>query len=284
MTSLALMFLLTAVNAHGFFRVHADTSQRNLRGLLSDVAPVLSSSPELNFQNVTSGLDLDVFMGPKEKQLLDDILSQGTNYFEFGLGGSTVFASEHVNLQHITAVDSSKAWIAKVESASPIATDIQRGRISIQHVDLGNVNTYGYPLAPVAAQEREYSKTILGAAPVPDVVLVDGRYRVACALRTAIEAVEKDWPGLVLMIHDYERAEYRQYVNALLGPPTREQGDRTPDGHLLAAWDLSAARLQQMRANGALLGRMRAQLQQSETVPQLLNASAAPPNASASAP
>lgn len=225
---------------------------------------------------MTTGVDLDVLMGPQEKQLFGEILSRGTNYFEFGLGGSTLFASQHGNLKHIAAVDSSREWIAKVESAGPIAADIARGRIRIEHVDLGNVNTYGYPLTPDAAEEREYSKAILGAAPVPDVVLVDGRYRVACALRTAVEAAEKDWPGLVLMIHDYERVEYFQYMNALLGPPTQERGSRAPGGHLLAAWNLSPARLRQIQGDAALLRKMRAQLQQSETVPQLVGAGASP--------
>jgi hypothetical protein len=249
-----------------------------LNGTVEDI-------PAANFQNMTRSLDLKILMGPKEKQLFDQMLSRGTNYFEFGVGGSTLFASRHGNLQHITAVDSSRAWIAKVESEAPIAADIQRGRVSIQHVDLGDVNTYGYPLAPNAAQERAYSKAIVGATPVPDLVLVDGRYRVACALQTALEAVEKDWPRLVLLIHDYERSEYSQYVNALLGPPSHEQGSPAPGGYIrtLAAWELSGERLKQIKGDAALLARMRAQLQRSENIPHFLDRDEKQRNASSPA-
>lgn len=214
-----------------------------------------------------SSLDLKMIMGALEIQLFDDMLSKGSVYFEFGLGGSTLYASKHANLNHITAVDSSHAWIRKVKSEAPIAADIQRGRITIKHVDLGPVGAWGYPIHRDAAKERGYSKAIVGVTPVPDVVLVDGRYRVACALQTILEAVQNGWPRLILMIHDYERQEYSEHMDALIGPPTRLQGT---GGRMMAAWELTGAKLKTMAGDEPLLGRIRQQLQQSELTPILL--------------
>ena len=46
----------------------------------------------------------------------------------------------------------------------------------LRYVDLGPVGAWGYPIHRNAAKESEYSKAIIGATPVPDVVLVDGHY------------------------------------------------------------------------------------------------------------
>lgn len=250
--------------------------RQNSSGIQNGTAP----PPATNFHRLTEhaqaySLDLKVMMGPKEIQLYDEMLSKGSVYFEFGLGGSTLFAAQHSNLHHITAVDSSTSWITKVKSEAPIAAGIQRGRISIVHVDLGPVGAYGYPIHRDAAREREYSKAILGTTPAPDVVLVDGRYRVACALRTVLSAVQNGWPHLILMIHDYERQEYASNMNPLLGTPTRVQGSGkcySCPARLLAAWELTGAKLAAMRSDGDLLGRIRDRLQQVELTPIFVTA------------
>lgn len=248
------------------------TPQHSLNGTENDTVVAVPPSPGTNFHTLTehaqaNSLDLKVCMGPREIQLYDQMLSKGSVYFEFGLGGSTLFASKHSNLNHITAVDSSRAWIIKVQSEGPIAAGIQDGRIQIKYADIGPVGGWGYPITRNAVKERAYSKTIIGASPVPDVVLVDGRYRVACALRTVLEAVDNGWPNLILMIHDYERHEYSTNINPLLGMPNRIQGS---NGRLLAAWELTGATLGSMRGDGQLLGKMRWQLQQSELTPILV--------------
>jgi hypothetical protein len=235
----------------------------------NDTAPSSASSSTTNFSTHVErahaySLDLKMTMGALEIQLFDQMLSKGSVYFEFGLGGSTLFASQHSNLNHITAVDSSAEWIRKVKAEAPIAADIQRGRISIEHVDLGPVGAWGYPKHHDAAKERGYSKVIVGATPVPDVVLVDGRYRVACALQTTLEAVQNGWPRLILMIHDYERPEYSTHMNELLGNPTRLQGT---GGRMMAAWELTGSELRTMKDDGPLLARIRARLQQLELTP-----------------
>lgn len=62
-----------------------------------------------------------VMMGEKELDLFDRMLLKGSVYFEFGMGGSTLFAYEHPNLKHITAVDASPEWVEKVRSEAALA-------------------------------------------------------------------------------------------------------------------------------------------------------------------
>jgi glycosyltransferase involved in cell wall biosynthesis len=93
-------------------------SRHSLTGTPNDTA---ASSSTTNFSSQTEhaqaySLDLKMMMGAYEIQLFDQMLSKGSVYFEFGLGGSTLFASQHSNLNHITAVDSSEEWIHKVKS------------------------------------------------------------------------------------------------------------------------------------------------------------------------
>jgi hypothetical protein len=267
MKSFVFIFCTLVVGARTYFRHSIDrTALHNFNGLQNSTATVSLPSPGTSFHNQTEhaqaySLDLKVMMGVNEKELFDNMLSKGSVYFEFGLGGSTLFAAKHANLNHITAVDSSAAWIMKVKSQALIAADIQRGRISIGHVDLGPVGPYGYPIHRNTAKEREYSRAIIGTTRVPDVVLVDGRYRVACALRTALEAVENGWPSLILMIHDYERHEYIVDMNAVLGAPTHLRGT---NGRQLAAWELTGAKLRTMQSD---LGLIRMRLEQSELTP-----------------
>ena len=54
----------------------------------------------------------------------------------------------------------------------------------------------------------------------PDLVLVDGRYRVACVLQTAREA-HRAKVSATLLLDDYEGRPYADALEPLLGAPER---------------------------------------------------------------
>lgn len=74
------------------------------------------------------------------------------------------------------------------------------------HVDLGELGSWGRPID--YSHRARFSSYI--AAPwqfdaKPDVVLVDGRFRVACFLKSLLEAA----PGTTILFDDYtERSHY----------------------------------------------------------------------------
>ena len=125
---------------------------------------------------------------------------QVTSIFEWGCGGSTVeFAKIGLS---VTSVDTDAEWLAKV------TVDLQKAGVStpttLIHGNLGPVKGWGYPVrscsgAPYVLHFQDTS--------VP-LVLIDGRYRVACALRVAHVA-----PNATVIIHDFQE---RSWYHVLL--------------------------------------------------------------------
>ena len=173
-------------------------------------------------------------MGEKELDLFGRMLSKGSVYFEYGMGGSTLFASEHPNLKHITAVDASSEWVEKIRKEEAIGADLRSGRIQLDYVDIGPVGEFSMPLESNPEKERNYSRAIL----------VDGRYRPACLMMTLLEAMQNNWPRLIIMMHDYEREKYQDVAERVLGKPTELQGSK---GRLLSSWELSGETLKKLR-------------------------------------
>ena len=110
-------------------------------------------------------------------------------YQEFGIGGSTVLAIRS-GLERVVAVDSDPDWVDAARRHPEIAAAIQAGRADIHHADIGPVAQWGHPSDPghiwswpayiatawdVWAQRNE----------MPDLIFVDGRFRVACCLSVA---------------------------------------------------------------------------------------------------
>jgi hypothetical protein len=138
-------------------------------------------------------------MTPPELDLFRNVLASSAHYVEFGCGGSTAYAAFLVS-SSIVSVDSSADWIAKVEAfcnTNPIRT-----RPKLTHVDIGQTGEFGYPSGESnQARWPDYYNNVwaIADAAIVDTYLVDGRFRVACALSVLLNAA----PGALLLIHDY---------------------------------------------------------------------------------
>jgi hypothetical protein len=138
---------------------------------------------------------------PDELTLLSTLLHCSNRYMEFGSGGSTVLACQAVG-REVTSVDSSSDWQVKVAGeCRRLATRITP---TMTHVDIGGTGEWGYP----TDRTRKADWPAYYRDPCPkdvDLVLVDGRFRVACFITAALR-----YPaGTVIMIHDFQRAEYQ---------------------------------------------------------------------------
>jgi hypothetical protein len=81
-------------------------------------------------------------------------------------------------------VDSSPAWIATVREA----TADQAERVTIKAIDLGELGGWGYPTT-YRHRFRDYMNSPWTQGSVkPDLVLIDGRFRVACFLHSLLVA------------------------------------------------------------------------------------------------
>ena len=125
---------------------------------------------------------------------------------EFGCGGSTGLLLG-AGLPRLLSVDSDRAWLEKVQAYPACAPAAAEGRLRLLHVDIGPTGPWGWPAEPAAMPRwPAYWRDPWEAAGPVDCVLVDGRFRVACAL-AGLPRLEA---GAVLLVHDFwARAGYR---------------------------------------------------------------------------
>jgi len=154
----------------------------------------------------------DWYMTKNEQNLFIEYISDANIYLEFGTGGSTVVTLSQ-SKAHIYSVESSKDWIECIRQKYDIIEKSEKeGRLDMLYADIGNVGEWGVPVKQDFEQNKEkylnYSKHIFYQYPEikqADVVLIDGRFRVACCLQILLNA--KD--DTTILFHDYwVRPEY----------------------------------------------------------------------------
>ena len=138
-------------------------------------------------------------MSPAEQALLRAAAAGAATIVEFGAGGSTALLLAASGGRLVT-VENDPAWLARLAAAPPCAEARAAGRWAGICVDQGAVGAWGWPLDAVRRQDgAPYVNAPWAAAGAPDLVLVDGRYRVACALA----ALARVAPGGLVAIHDF---------------------------------------------------------------------------------
>jgi len=134
------------------------------------------------------------------------------NYAEYGCGESTLYMNR-LNGCNIQVAETDLGWAQNIGAR----TD---ERVKIFYIDLGKVRRWGRPVG----YENRAAFGSYFAAPFsegfsPDVVLIDGRFRVACFLYALIHTE----PGTVIIFDDYvDRPEYH-VVEEVIAPVDVDQ-------------------------------------------------------------
>lgn len=133
-------------------------------------------------------------------------IGKSSSYLEYGCGGSTVFAA-NFGVKNIVAVDTSREWVDAVKDKTSSATEVS---VSVSYCDVGPVGDWGRPVND--ARIRDYHRYMampwdsardLGV--IPDLIMVDGRFRVACLLYSLLCART----GATILFDDYsDRPQY----------------------------------------------------------------------------
>jgi hypothetical protein len=152
---------------------------------------------------------LETAMTGAEQALLRAAFASRRAGLEFGCGGSTGLLLE-AGLPRLLSVDTDPAWLARVAADPRCAPAHSEGRLRLLHIDLGTVGDWGWPADPARMPAwPAYWRDPWEAAGEVDAVLVDGRFRVACALYGAPRLA----PDSVLLLHDFwPRPAYRAAV------------------------------------------------------------------------
>ena len=153
----------------------------------------------------------------REPELFERVIRSGVRrYLEWGMGGSTLVAVR-ANLETIVSVDSDRNWVEAVRRHEEIAPRIASGSMSVIHGDIGPTREWGNPADRsqvhrwpeyLAAPWAEWDRR--GA--LPDLIFVDGRFRVSCCYSVALGfagcGVEQ---APLVMMHDVadERPSYQ---------------------------------------------------------------------------
>jgi hypothetical protein len=140
-------------------------------------------------------------------EYLPSLLKNYNFYLEYGSGSSTVFFANNTAL-NIVSVESDIVY------AKSVIKSIHKNRekINILPAKIGLTGFWGYPIFYKKNKNKgwKYVNTpwrIIGENYKPEIVLIDGRYRVACALNILLKAANKY--SVLIIIDDYVgREEY----------------------------------------------------------------------------
>ena len=135
-------------------------------------------------------------------------LKQSERYLEYGTGGSTYLAAK--NKLSFICVDSDRFFLKAVKNKIKNDGYLDEAQQIYKYSDIGLTGPWGFPtmlVKPSLARMELFkkysdppqecqSKTFL-----PDLILVDGRFRVACALKIIrLLANDNNW---LLVVDDY---------------------------------------------------------------------------------
>lgn len=157
------------------------------------------------------------FMSDAERDLFKRCLNETPRYFEFGSGGSTVWACQAGLTVH--GVESDAAWVNGLKRR--LGTPCR-----VRAVDIGPTKEWGFPVSN-ASRDRfpAYSEAIHEHDQAFDLILVDGRFRVACVLNAIRHTLNvADQPGETrLFIHDFwNRPHYHAVLEFLVEEESAE--------------------------------------------------------------
>lgn len=154
-------------------------------------------------------------MPPEESAALIAAYKKAAVILEYGTGGSTVVAAGRKACQ-VFSVESSADWLDRMQGwfeANP-----PKCKLHLHYADIGRTKEWGFPVDtkmlnrwstyPVSVWDRDDFKH-------PDLVLIDGRFRLACAL-TVLFRITKP---VTVLIDDYiDRPGYKR-IETLVGAP-----------------------------------------------------------------
>ena len=135
---------------------------------------------------------------------------------EFGSGGSTILLA--ANAEKLISIESDKKFAAQVNRK--LESLNYKSKASVIYVNIGPTKSFGQPfsfLSPIFKYRyKNYVRVFdnLGMQFKPDIVFVDGRFRVWCSIQ-ACKTLEHNF---ILIVDDYfDRKEYHEIEN-FLGP------------------------------------------------------------------
>jgi hypothetical protein len=148
--------------------------------------------------------ELIPMMTRSEHDLLRSQAARSKRILEYGSGGSTAMFMEETQAV-VVSVESDPVWVERLDKELPYF--IEQGRLLLHYADVGPVGLHGSP-TDMSTMSRwpdywQWPWTSIYNTPDygPDLVFVDGRFRISCALYSALRV----GPGVTILFHDFWR-------------------------------------------------------------------------------
>lgn len=153
-------------------------------------------------------------MPAAEAAALAAAYAEAGTVLEYGAGGSTVLAAERPGKAVIT-VESDADWVARMRDW--FAANTPAGEVILHHADIGPTKDWGHPADQSALRRWPgYALSVWDRKDFrhPDVVLIDGRFRVACLLATAFRITRP----VTVLFDDYAGRKHYHGVEEFIRP------------------------------------------------------------------
>lgn len=132
-------------------------------------------------------------------------------YSEWGSGLSTLYAADQDNIEELITVETDPLWASKVSDV----LEKYPKNFKVRHIDLGPVGEWGRPESYSKIENvKEYCSAPFAGKHQPDLILIDGRFRVHCFLETLL----KSKAGTRVIFDDYVNRPRYHIVERFLEP------------------------------------------------------------------
>lgn len=154
-------------------------------------------------------------MTKDEMKVLHSYINKSSHYLEFGSGESTIYASNSPMIKTIDSVESSEKFINEnLKPNAAITNALSTGKLLFHIIDIGETTDWGLPINESKKHLwPNYSLSVFSQKSNHDLVLVDGRFRVACTLNCILNTPE----NCKIIIHDFwKRPAYHIVLKYLI--------------------------------------------------------------------
>jgi hypothetical protein len=135
---------------------------------------------------------------------------------EFGCGGSTTEWLRH-SAERVVSIESDAAWVTELREHPDLAGAVASEQLVLVHANVGPTGDWGAPKGQMQRWPGYWSRVwelpaVAESEQPVDLVFVDGRFRVACALNAALHV----GAGVPIVMHDFwNRPHYHVVLDHL---------------------------------------------------------------------
>ncbi len=148
----------------------------------------------------------EIILFDGDDYLFKQYLKNCNIYFEYGVGASTRWVLENTKSK-IISVDTDKKWINTIDVSNT------GSRIKLNWINLGDLENWGRPKSyKYRHQFIDYISNVWNFNEKADVILIDGRFRVACFLYSLINAKRNS----IIIFDDYNNRPYYHIVEEIV--------------------------------------------------------------------